>query len=85
MKRFYLAEAPRGTSRADYTTVKGEDGRDSIGELKKYPFMVRIDRESSLSVTEQVASKIARRASQYHDLFEGDEPIDEPPGANGQE
>lgn len=76
MKRFYLAEAPRGTGRSDYTTIKGEDGRDAIGELKDYPFMVRIDRESSLTEAEQIAAKIARRASYTVELPGFEDPAD---------
>lgn len=76
MKRFYLAEAPRGTGRADYTTVKGEDGRDAIGELKNYPFMVRIDRESVLTEAEQIEGKIARRASFTMELPSFEDPAD---------
>lgn len=61
MKRFYLAEAPRGEGRENYTTIKGTDGHDVIGPLKTYPLMIRIDRESSLTEVEQITAKLARR------------------------
>ena len=61
MKRYYLAEAPRGEGAENYTVIKGKDGRDAIGPKKTYPLMIRIDRQSGLTEAEQIQAKMSRR------------------------